>query len=83
MDNISVANIVYCALQVGCQSALPATLHKTILCGPFSYCVVCSLHALCSLQSDNQPAKHNISGGGGGGGLQVKNATDKLIETTV
>jgi hypothetical protein len=24
----------YCALQVGCQSALPVTLHKTILCGP-------------------------------------------------
>ena len=27
----------------------------------FSYCVVCSLHTLCSLQPDNQPAKHNIS----------------------
>ena len=24
-----------------------------------SYCVGCSLHALCSLQPDNQPAKHN------------------------
>jgi hypothetical protein len=24
----------YCALQVGCQSALPVTLHNTILCGP-------------------------------------------------
>ena len=24
----------YCALQVGCQSALPAKLHKTIFCGP-------------------------------------------------
>ena len=48
---------LYCALQVGCQSALPATVHKTILCCPmwsifttkyaFSYCVVCSLHTLC------------------------------------
>jgi hypothetical protein len=26
-----------------------------------SYCVVCSLHTLCSLQPDNQPAKHNTS----------------------
>jgi hypothetical protein len=24
------------------------------------YCVVCSLHRLCSLQPDNQPAKHNM-----------------------
>jgi hypothetical protein len=26
-----------------------------------SYCVVCSLQTLCSLQPDNQPAKHNMS----------------------
>ena len=66
---LTTSSVSYCALQVGCQSALPATLHKTILCGPmwsiftteyaFSYCVVCSLHTLCSLQPDNQPAKHN------------------------
>ena len=63
---------MYCALQVGCQSALPVTLHKTILPGPmwsifntqyaFSYCVVSSLHTLCSLQPDNQPAKHYRQG---------------------
>ena len=26
----------------------------------FLLCVVCSLHTLCSLQPDNQPAKHNM-----------------------
>ena len=48
-------------LQVGCQSALPATLHKTILCGQmwsiftteyaFSYCVVFSLQLAANLKS--------------------------------
>ena len=32
-------NLLYCALQVGCQSALPLKLHKT-----FSYCVWCAVY---------------------------------------
>ena len=51
-------NVRYCALQIVCQSAMQATLHKTI----HRDCVGCSLHTLCSLQPDNQPAKHNIYG---------------------
>ena len=64
-------HVTYCALPVGCQSALLAILYKTILCGPMwsifttqyalSYCVVCSIHILTSLQPDNQPAKHNTA----------------------
>ena len=51
----------------------------------FSYCVVCSLHTLCSLQPDNQPAKHNtvlcklvVS-------LQMQNrkTTDKINEISI
>ena len=34
----------YCALQVGCQSALPAILHKTILCGPMWSISPLSMH---------------------------------------
>ena len=64
--------IVLCRLVVksALPVALPVTLHKTILHGPmwsifttkyaFSYCVACSLHTLCSLQPDNQPAKHSL-----------------------
>ena len=37
-------NLLYCALQVGCQSALQATLHKTKLCGPMWSIFTSSMH---------------------------------------
>ena len=45
-------NLLYCDLQVGCLSALPAKLHKTIFSPQSLLCGV-------QLAADNQPAKHN------------------------
>ena len=63
----------YCALQVGCQSALPATLHKTILCGPMwsqsmhfpiVWCAVYIHFAACSLTTNLQSTIWLILGEG-------------------
>ena len=57
----------YSALQVGCQGHCQARYTKqysVVQCRVriFLKCVVCSIHTLCSLQPDSQPAKHKTCG---------------------